>query len=113
MCVFLVLICGRACVLARWQASVAEVYDASERDLSPLRLILGASNETLSSYRPLQLQVPHAPPCIGSKTCLWRGRAKRNTQLASSACIAHRVPAWAVQASDFQGVVPSAVTSCC
>ena len=49
---------ARACALARWQASVAEVYDASARDLSPLRLVLGASNDTLSSYRPLQLQAP-------------------------------------------------------
>ena len=42
-----------------------ELYDASPRDLSPVHLVLGSSIDTLSSYRPLQLEVPPTPLAPG------------------------------------------------
>ncbi len=41
----------------RFQATVIELYDDSPRSLSAARLVLGSTNSTVSSYRPVELEV--------------------------------------------------------
>lgn len=41
----------------RFQSTVVELYDASPRSLSAAQLVLGSANSTVSSYRPVQLEV--------------------------------------------------------
>jgi hypothetical protein len=97
--------CGRAA--RRWQASVVELYDDSGRDLSPLRLLLGGSNDTLSSYRPLQLQVPRLPACCACsaehaaccrrslpRICLPMPASRRACNAAAWALFLPRTSAW-------------------
>lgn len=48
----------------RFQISTVELYDASPRNLTALQLVFGGSgNATISSYRPVQLEVSSVCPC--------------------------------------------------
>jgi hypothetical protein len=41
----------------RFQATVIELYDDSPRSLSAAQLVFGSTNSTVSSYRPVELEV--------------------------------------------------------
>ena len=42
----------------RFQATVVELYDDSPHDLTAAQLVFGSHNSTMSSYRPVNLEVP-------------------------------------------------------
>ena len=42
----------------RFQATVVELYDDSPHDLTAAQLVFGSHNSTMSSYRPVDLEVP-------------------------------------------------------
>ena len=41
----------------RFQATVVELYDDSPNDLTAAQLVFGSHNSTMSSYRPVDLEV--------------------------------------------------------
>ena len=41
----------------RFQATVVELYDDSPHDLTAAQLVFGSHNSTMSSYRPVELEV--------------------------------------------------------
>ncbi len=41
----------------RFQSTVVELYDDSPRDLTAAQLVFGSTNSTVSSYRPVELEV--------------------------------------------------------
>ena len=42
----------------RFQTTVVELYDDSPHDLTAAQLVFGSQNSTMSSYRPVDLEVP-------------------------------------------------------